>query len=75
MSNPDYNKIAKEVINGKWGNGDVRKKKLKAAGYDYDKVQSAVNKLLKGTVADNNTLEVTVDLSKYNSVTLNIVGV
>lgn len=39
--------IAKEVIAGKWGNGTDRKKKLEAAGYDYNKVQAAVNKLLK----------------------------
>ena len=38
--------IAKEVIAGKWGNGDVRKKKLAAAGYDYAAVQKEVNKLL-----------------------------
>ena len=38
--------IAKEVINGKWGNGDTRKKKLKAAGYDYAAVQKRVNELL-----------------------------
>lgn len=30
--------IAKEVINGDWGNGEVRKEKLKAAGYDYNAV-------------------------------------
>ncbi len=40
------NAIAKEVIAGKWGNGNERKKKLEAAGYDYAKVQAAVNKLL-----------------------------
>lgn len=39
--------IAKEVIAGKWGNGAERKKKLEAAGYDYDAVQKAVNSLLK----------------------------
>ena len=39
--------IAKEVLNGKWGNGDERKKKLKAAGYDYNKVQAKVNELLE----------------------------
>ena len=38
--------LAKEVIEGKWGNGDDRKKRLKAAGYDYDKVQDRVNELL-----------------------------
>lgn len=39
--------IAKEVIAGKWGNGDERVKKLKAAGYDPDAVQKRVNELLE----------------------------
>ncbi|MBE6683485.1 MAG: N-acetylmuramoyl-L-alanine amidase [Ruminococcaceae bacterium] len=39
--------IAKEVINGKWGNGEERKKKLTAAGYNYAKVQARVNELCK----------------------------
>ena len=39
--------IAKEVIDGKWGNGIERKKKLKAAGYNYSEVQKMVNSLLK----------------------------
>lgn len=39
--------IAKEVINGKWGNGSDRKKRLAAAGYDYSEVQKRVNQLLK----------------------------
>ena len=34
------NEIAKEVIDGKWGNGDTRIKKLTEAGYDYQKVQN-----------------------------------
>lgn len=38
--------IAKEVLAGKWGNGDERKKKLTAAGYDYAAIQKEVNKLL-----------------------------
>lgn len=38
--------LANEVIDGKWGNGEARKKKLKAAGYDYDKVQKEVNRLV-----------------------------
>lgn len=41
--------IAKEVINGAWGNGDDRKKKLTAAGYSYDAVQVKVTELLKGS--------------------------
>ena len=38
--------IAKEVIQGKWSNGEDRKKKLTEAGYDYSEVQKMVNKLL-----------------------------
>ena len=38
--------IAKEVIAGKWGNGDARKKALTKAGYDYEAIQKKVNELL-----------------------------
>lgn len=41
------NEIAKEVIKGNWGNGEERKKKLIAAGYNYNEVQKEVSKLLK----------------------------
>lgn len=39
--------IAREVINGKWGNGSSRKSRLEAAGYNYKEVQARVNALLK----------------------------
>ncbi|WP_458397838.1 endolysin-like domain-containing protein [Anaerotignum sp.] len=39
--------VAQEVIAGKWGNGETRKKKLKAAGYDYAAVQKKVDELMK----------------------------
>ena len=39
--------IASEVIRGDWGNGDERKQKLTAAGYDYSAVQKKANELLK----------------------------
>lgn len=39
--------VAREVISGKWGNGDTRKSKLEAAGYDYSAVQKKVNELLR----------------------------
>lgn len=39
--------IAREVLQGKWGNGSERKKKLEAAGYNYSSVQAIVNKLCK----------------------------
>lgn len=39
--------VAQEVIAGKWGTGSTRKKRLEAAGYDYDAVQKKVNEILK----------------------------
>lgn len=47
--------VAKQVIAGKYGNGEDRKKKLKAAGYDYDEVQKKVNELLKTSKPAKNT--------------------
>lgn len=41
--------LANEVIAGKWGNGQERKDKLTAAGYDYNAVQSKVNELLSSS--------------------------
>lgn len=41
--------IAKEVLNGAWGNGDDRKKRLEAAGYNYSEVQNKVNQLISGS--------------------------
>jgi hypothetical protein len=39
--------LAREVLAGKWGNGDDRKKRLTDAGYDYDAIQKKVNELLR----------------------------
>lgn len=39
--------LANEVINGLWGNGQDRKRKLTEAGYDYQAVQNRVNEILK----------------------------
>ena len=38
--------LAKEVIAGKWGNGNDRKNRLTNAGYNYNEVQNKVNSLL-----------------------------
>lgn len=43
------NQLAKEVLEGKWGNGSDRKNRLTNAGYDYDAVQAEVNKLVGGS--------------------------
>ena len=38
--------VAREVIQGKWGNGAERKKRLTNAGYDYNEVQKKVNQMI-----------------------------
>jgi len=45
--------IAKEVINGIWGNGEERKKRLTNAGYNYEEIQKKVNELLNDTSNTN----------------------
>lgn len=42
-------KVAHEVIAGKWGNGADRRSRLAAAGYDYQQVQGRVNELIAGS--------------------------
>lgn len=39
--------IAREVIDGKWGNGLSRMVRLQVAGYDYNTIQRRVNEILK----------------------------
>lgn len=47
VSNKKSNEtIANEVIRGDWGNGQDRKNRLTAAGYDYSAIQAIVNKKL-----------------------------
>ena len=43
----DLEKVAQEVIDGLWGNGADRRKRLTEAGYDYKAVQAVVNSMLK----------------------------
>ena len=42
-----YEEIAKEVWEGKWGNGPERRQRLEKAGYDYNKVQEKVVELVE----------------------------
>lgn len=48
VNNADYTEIAREVIDGKWGNGADRKRRLTEAGYNYAQIQSLVNKIITG---------------------------
>lgn len=47
IDNTIIERIAREVILGKWGNGEARKNRLIEAGYDYTEIQKKVNELLK----------------------------
>lgn len=52
--------LAQEVINGKWSSGTERKKKLEAAGYDYDAVQKRVNEILSGKSSSSKKSNTTI---------------
>ena len=73
--------LATEVIAGKWGNGEERKQRLTAAGYDYNAVQAIVNERVKPqetiyTVKKGDTLSGIAakygttyqELAKYNGI-------
>lgn len=51
VNNKTVTELVHEVINGKWGNGNIRKQSLTDAGYNYEEIQNEVNKLL----ASNNS--------------------
>ncbi|MFL6416857.1 MAG: N-acetylmuramoyl-L-alanine amidase [Bryobacteraceae bacterium] len=44
---PSVQVIAEQVIKGQWGNALERRRRLSAAGYDYDAVQAEVNRQLR----------------------------
>lgn len=48
LTEAEVKKIAQEVIDGKWGNGEDRKNRLTQAGYNYSVIQAMVNAMLKG---------------------------
>lgn len=49
--------VAKEVLAGQWGDGDDRKSRLEAAGYNYQQVQAKVNDLVNANNAPAKTVE------------------
>ena len=46
-NNNNKEEIARQVIRGNYGNGEERKKRLEAEGYNYQEIQNIVNNLLK----------------------------
>lgn len=57
--------IAREVLNGKWGNGAERKKRLTEAGYDYNAVQKEVNRLYNSSKKSNEVIAKEVIQGKW----------
>ena len=53
MDKKSKTEIALEIIQGKWGNGEVRKSRLEKAGYNYREVQDEVNRILYGGKNNN----------------------
>ena len=74
--------VAKEILEGKWGNGADRKKKLTEAGYNYEDVQGIVNALLNDTqfepveedtvieVKGTEIMEIELNLNEYKGIKL-----
>lgn len=76
-----------EVIQGKWGNDEDRKRRLWEAGYSYDAVQSIVNAIMAGKtvyaeeepevpdveITGTETMKIEIDLAKYNSIEVKFV--
>lgn len=58
--------IAQEVWAGKWGNGADRKARLEAAGYNYNEVQAAVQKIANGGKSTSSGYKVQVTASALN---------
>ena len=52
--------IANEVLAGQWGNGEDRKNKLTAAGYDYNAIQAIVNQKIGASLIQPATQTYTV---------------
>ena len=69
--------LAKEVIDGKWGNGDDRKNRLTDAGYNYYDVQKKVNEILGANNETTYTVKkgdnLTKIAKKYNTTVDNLV--
>ena len=75
-------RIAAEVLMGKWGNGAERLQRLTAAGYNYSAIQSIVNAMLSDKApaatedqqtAPENVLKVEYDPKKYQGIEVTVI--
>lgn len=46
LNSKSIKEVAKEVINGDWGNGSERKRRLTEAGYNYNEIQAEVSRII-----------------------------
>lgn len=51
VTEEEAKRIAQEVWDGKWGNGEDRKRRLEQSGYNYAVIQAMVNAMAKGEKA------------------------
>lgn len=63
----DLEKVARDVINGVYGNGEARKKALEEANYSYEDVQSLVNKIIKGEATLSEATEKSTETTEENT--------
>ena len=54
--------IVAEVLQGKWGNGDTRKQKLKEAGYSWIEIQSLINLKYNGRPVQASNEELAIEV-------------
>ena len=52
-SSANLTEVARQVIQGYWGNGSARRNALAQAGFDYDEVMAIVNSMLASGVYDS----------------------
>lgn len=54
--------VANEVLAGAWGNGEDRRNRLSAAGYDYSVIQALVNQKLGGAPAKKSNDQIATEV-------------
>lgn len=54
--------VANEVLAGAWGNGEDRRNRLTAAGYDYSTIQALVNQKLGGAPAKKSNDQIAAEV-------------
>ncbi len=59
--------IIKEIMEGKWGNGEERKQKLQSAGYEYNSIQQKINEIIRQNSNRKSNEEIAKEIIKKNN--------